>query len=528
MKNKKIVFLIGIFTLLISMVFVYIRVLPSKTVEDQKNKKQIVRTVEIVKAKNGNIAMMLDSTGSVTPDTLVTVVSQVEGELTLFPFKEGDNVKKGQLLAQIATEDIQAQIKQAEADLEYATARLKAISAGARPQEIGQAEAQVRQMQASLGAAQKDLQYTKDLYLGPIPRQQLDNAEGKYKSALAQLESVKVKLNNAEKELKRTRQLFDLGAVSEENVEQAETNYNALLAQLQAVEAEVESSNANLKNTKELYDLDAIPRQMIDNAEAKFFVATSQLQSAQEKLNLLKAGPIPEDIEVAKTQVKQAEAKLDYMKVKLHYYTIKAPINGIVTERFVEQGDVVASKQKLLTIADISHVLIMSSISELDISKVKRGMMVSVSVDAYPQAQFSGSVTRIHPITEGKARSIPVEIRLPNPDGKLLPGMFSRITFIVDKHENAILLPKDAIVTEGEKTVAFVVKDSQIHITPIQTGIKQENMVEIKNGIVSGDKVVITGQSELKDGMQVKITENQELDKKKGNLVSGKIGKGIE
>ena len=512
MRNKKIViWFIGIFILLISISVIFItHALSNKPAEDQKDKKQMVKTVEIVKAKNGDIAMMLDSTGTIAPDTLVTVVSQVEGELMLFPFKEGDNVKKGQILAQIDTEDIQAQIKQAEADLGYAMARLKAISAGARPQEIGQAEAQVRQMQASMDAAQKDLKHTKELYLGPIPQQQLDSSEGKYKSALAQLESVKVKLNNAEKELKRTRQLFDLGAVAEENVEQAETNYNALLAQLQAVQAEVESSNANLKNTKELYDLEAIPRQMIDSAEAKFFVATSQLQSAQEKLNLLKAGPIPEDIEVAKTQVKQAEAKLDYMKVKLHYYTIKAPINGIVTERFVEQGDVVSSKQKLLTIADVSHILVMSSISELDISKVKRDMIVSVSVDAYPQTRFNGNVTRIYPITESKARSVPIEIRLPNPDGKLLPGMFARATFIVDKHKNAILLPNDAIVTKEGETTAFVVKDSQIHITQIQTGIKQGNIVEITNGIVSGDKVVINGQSELKNGMDVKMAESKE------------------
>ena len=535
-KNaKRIMLFIG----LISMSLSLISCSSDKTTEAQKSKGQMVKSVEVVESRTGDIAMTLNATGTVKPDALVTAISQVEGELVFFPFKEGDEVKKGQVIAQIDAEEMQSQIAQAEADLEYAQARLKAISAGARPQEIEQAAAQVKQMQASLDSAQKDLRYTKELYLGPIPRQQLDNAEGKQKNALAQLESVKVRLDGAKKDLERTKQLFELGAVATEKVDQAETNYNALLAQLQAVQAEAESAEANLKNTKELYDLEAIPRQSVDNAEAKFFIAAAQLQAAQEKLNLLKAGPAPEDIEVAKAQVKQAEVKLAYTKVKSEYYTITASISGSIIERFVEQGDVVTSRQKLLTIADISHVNIISGISELEVSKVRQGQTVSVWMDAYPDTQFNGKVMRIYPITEGQARSIPVEIMLPNPDKKLLPGMFARVTFMVAKHENVVLLPADAIITEEGKTTAFIVRDAQVHAAPIRIGVRQGNKVEIASGINPGDKVVITGQSELKDGMKVKIAEKRKPSESKNSResssaqkketgVSSKSGKGVE
>jgi len=506
-KNaKRIILLIGLMSVTLGFIACGTS---DKPETPQKAKGPMVKSVEVVEAKSGDIASTLNATGATEPDASITVISQVEGELISFPFKEGDDVKRGQVIAQIDAQEAQAQIAQAEADLGYALARLKAISAGARPQEIEQAAALVKQMQASLDVAQKDLQHTKELYLGPIPRGQLDNAEGKYKNAVAQLESVKVKLDNAKKELERTRQLFDLGAVAEEKVDFAQANYNALLAQLKAVQAEVENAEANIKNTKELYNLEAIPRQKIDAAEAKFFIATAQLQATQEKLNLLKAGPALEDIEVARTQVKQAEAKLAYMKLKSKYYTIASPISGTITERLVTQGDVIIPKQKLLAIADISHVILIAGVSELDISKVKRGGMASVRVDAYPDAQFKGKVTRIYPIADAKTRSIPVEIRLPNPDKHLLPGMFARITFMIEKRENIVLLPADAIVTkEGEKT-AFVVKDLQIHITPVQIGIKQRSKVEIKAGISPGDKVVITGQSELKEGMKVKIAEKR-------------------
>jgi len=505
-KNaKRIVLFIG----LISVVLSFIACGKTSDKPTPGAKGQMVKSVEVVEAKSGDISSTLNATGAIEPDASITVISQVEGELTSFPFKEGDDVNRGQVIAQIDAQEAQAQIAQSGADLEYALARLKAISAGARPQEIEQMVAQVKQMQASLDVAQKDLQHTKGLYLGPIPRGQLDNAEGKYKNAVAQLESVKVKLDNAKKELERTRQLFDLGAVAEEKVDLAQANYNSLLAQLKAVQAEVESAEANIKNTKELYDLEAIPRQKIDDAEAKFFIATAQLRATQEKLNLLKAGPALEDIEVARTQVKQAEAKLAYMKLKSEYYTITSPISGTVTARFAHQGDVVTPKQRLLTIADISHVLLIASVSELDISKVKRGQVASVSVDAYPDAQFKGKVTRIYPIADAKTRSIPVEIRLPNPDRKLLSGMFARVIFMVAQRKNAVLLPADAIVTKEGKTSAFVVKDSQIHVTPVQIGVKQGNRVEIKAGISPGDKVVITGQSELKEGMKVKIAEKR-------------------
>ena len=506
-KNaKRIVLFIGLISVMLSFIACGTS---DKPETPQQEKGKMVKSVEVVNAKSGDIALTLNATGAVEPDTSVTVISQVEGELRSFPFKEGDNVKKGQVIAQIDDKEIQAQIVQSEADLEYAQARLKAISAGARPQEIEQAIAQVNQMQASWNSAKKDLQHTKELYLGAIPRQQLDNAEGKYKNTVAQVESVKVKLDNAKKEQERIQQLFDLGAVATEKVDQAETNYKALLAQLHAVQVEIENAEVALKNTKELYDLEAIPRQKIDDAEAKFFISTAQLQATQEKLNLLKAGPALEDVEVARTQVKQAEAKLAYMKLKSKYYTIASPISGAITDRFVSQGDVVISKQKLLAIADISHVVLIASVSELDISKVKPGQVASVRVDAYPNSQFKGKVTSIYPIADAKTRSIPVEIRLPNPDKQLLPGMFARITFMIEQRKNVVLLPADAIVTKEGKKTAFVVKDSQIHVTPVQIGVKQGNRVEIKAGISPGDKVVITGQSELKDGMKVKIAEKR-------------------
>ena len=210
-NDKKSILLIGLISMTLSLIACGIS---DKPAEAQKSKGQMVKSVEVVEAETGDIAMMLDATGAVEPDTLVTVISQVEGELTSFPFREGDNVKKGQVIAQIDAKEMQAQIAQAEADSEYAKARLKAISAGARPQAIEQAAAQVKQMQASLDNAKKDLQHTKELYFGPLPQQQLDNAEGKYKNAVAQCESVKVKLAKAKKERERTRQLFDMGAVA--------------------------------------------------------------------------------------------------------------------------------------------------------------------------------------------------------------------------------------------------------------------------------------------------------------------------
>ena len=92
---------------------------------------------------------------------------------------------------------------------------------------------------------------------------------------------------------------------------------------------------------------------------------------------------------------------------------------------------------------------------------------------------------------------------------------------MVAKHDNAVLLPSDAIVTKEGKTTAFIVRDSQVHVTPIRIGIAQGNRVEITNGISPGDKVVITGQSELKNGMKVNIAE-------KGKPGKSTSGKGVD
>lgn len=130
-KNaKRIMLFIGLISMSLSLIACGTSDKPS---EAQKSKGQMVKSVEVVESETGDIAMTLNATSTVEPDTLVTVISQVEGELVFFPFKEGDEVKKGQVIAQIDDKEMQAQIAQAEADSEYAQARLKAISAGARP-----------------------------------------------------------------------------------------------------------------------------------------------------------------------------------------------------------------------------------------------------------------------------------------------------------------------------------------------------------------------------------------------------------
>jgi multidrug efflux pump subunit AcrA (membrane-fusion protein) len=209
------------------------------------------------------------------------------------------------------------------------------------------------------------------------------------------------------------------------------------------------------------------------------------------------------------------QAQLDYEFALQQYKEIPvtSPISGVISQRWVDLGDMVPAKTRLFEIQSGERLKVDLPVSELDIGKLGLKQIASVKADACPERIFSGKIQRIHPLVDAKTRNGIVEIALDDFCLNLRAGMFVRVTFVVRTIEKALAVPVPAVIDRPESRVCFTIKDEKAVESVVKTGLEADGWVEILSGISEGDLVVIEGQEQLKTGMSVKIQPGQEKQK---------------
>lgn len=191
---------------------------------------------------------------------------------------------------------------------------------------------------------------------------------------------------------------------------------------------------------------------------------------------------------------------------------IKSPIGGMITKYFVDIGDDVfpaqpMSAQPLLTVAEIDKIKIEVHLSEKDAGKVKRGQKVRILVDSYPGKIFWGEVSEIAPQISPLTRKLKVNIEVNNEEYLLKPGMFARVEIITREYENILVVPLKTVLDREKQKIVFVVKENKAKMVPVETGISDEENIEIKRGLSTGEKVIVEGNFGLIEGTEVEIVK---------------------
>lgn len=218
-----------------------------------------------------------------------------------------------------------------------------------------------------------------------------------------------------------------------------------------------------------------------------------------------------QEYDQARTRFQVAQARHEYQKVLLGYTTIRSPLSGVVTFRGARVGDVAVPRTVLLVVADLNTLVIEITVSELDVPKIRVGDPAVISVDAYPARSFGGEVRRIFPSSDPVSRLVKVEVVLTEQSDLLFPGLFARAQLTTDRKSYATLVSNDAVITSGTgETYVFAVVDSTVQRRTVALGIRSGNISEIVDGVETGDKLVIAGQSSLNDGMAVSVTRERE------------------
>ncbi|MBS3763797.1 MAG: efflux RND transporter periplasmic adaptor subunit, partial [Planctomycetes bacterium] len=268
--------------------------------------------------------------------------------------------------------------------------------------------------------------------------------------------------------------------------------------------ATLEEARTAYERQKKLQAKDFTSEQSVDQAREKMEVAKAELANAQERLHMLEAGPTRTEIAVQEANVKEAEAKLDLARAHLEECVIKAPFEGIITRVHVREGDLATPRSPLIEMYDPDSLVVRFSVPEAYAAEVHPGLTVEVQLDAVPEDAFRGEVVRVFPQLDASMRTRTVEAKLEESE-RLMPHQFARITLELGSATGAVIVPAEALrETPGGKLVAFVVKDGKAVRRMVQTGIEQEQRVQITKGIKAGERVVVTG-GKLKDGDRLSV-----------------------
>ncbi len=211
---------------------------------------------------------------------------------------------------------------------------------------------------------------------------------------------------------------------------------------------------------------------------------------------------------VAEASVKEAENSLAIARLNYSYSFIRSPINGVVTARFVELGDTIVKGNIMGTVVTIDSLYVEGFIDEADISKVSIGKEVNITMDAYQGRIFKGVAYRVSPVVTGgkqETRTFEVRARLKEMPPAIKPGMSAEVEVIVDRADNALIVPSQAVIERDGKTFVYIVKDSKARLVPIKAGRSNWTYTEVLSGINEGDEVIINPDApKLRDGIRVK------------------------
>ena len=275
-------------------------------------------------------------------------------------------------------------------------------------------------------------------------------------------------------------------------------------------EARWKNSLDNYKRLKTLKERDFISQQRLDEAMLQVTLSEAEYNSAKEKMTLMRKGARQEDRDALLAQIRQAEAALKLAVINLKNATIRAPISGIISKRFLDRGAFVTATAPLIRIVAMDIVKVVVHVVERELAQLRPGSNAEIRVDTYPDELFRGSVVRISPTVDPESRTADVEIQVDNRNHRLKPGMFARVSLVVQRRDGVLLLSKDSLLRETGPVRVFVHDNSKASLREIRLGLEGEQYVEVLAGLREGDEVIVAGQYELTDGMSVNVIRRHE------------------
>jgi RND family efflux transporter MFP subunit len=256
---------------------------------------------------------------------------------------------------------------------------------------------------------------------------------------------------------------------------------------LNQAKAGLENNKLNLERTKQLVEKGLSSQSDLDNAQMS--------------------------VKVSEAQVETAEANVRNADLQVSYCNIRAPFSGYITKRLLDVGSYVSSTPQsnsnvIFILADTKVLKIMINVLEKDLPLLDKVEKVTMKTDSYPEDVFTGKIKRVSESLDLNTRTMVVEVDIDNKNNLLKPGMFANVDFILDVHNDVLILPVQTILKDDKGTFVYMMSpDSLAQKLYIEKGIEQNNQSEVISGLDDNSKIVVSGQELLKDGMRLRIAK---------------------
>ena len=206
-----------------------------------------------------------------------------------------------------------------------------------------------------------------------------------------------------------------------------------------------------------------------------------------------------------KSDYETQKAARDLAQLEVTYATVRAPFSGIVSERLIKKGNMVATHAPTFRLTDFDPLLAVMHVPERELNKLRIGQSAELRLDALSGEAFPGVIKRISPIVDPTTGTFKVTIEVRDRSRQLKPGMFGRIRIVYDTREDVLLVPKEAILAEDDESSVYVIRDSMAYRQVVETGYSNDTDMEVVSGINAGDLIITTGQNSLRDSSKVEV-----------------------
>lgn len=298
----------------------------------------------------------------------------------------------------------------------------------------------------------------------------------------------------------------DLGDIVEQGQIVAELDNDEYVQAVAQAEADLLVARANLVEAENA--LEIASREL-----SRFETLRSRGVASESQFDVARADHLSKESrrEVARAQVARAEALLETARIRLGYTRIAAQWADkdsyrVVAERYVHEGETVGANSPLFSIVALDPVTGVIFATEKDYGKLETGQAATLETDAYPEKVFTGRIDRIAPVFGQATRQAKIELRIDNPGYKLKPGMFIRVTVVLDRIDDAVIIPRQALTSRDDRSGIFVVNEDTQRVSwrEVRTGIEENDRIQVMGEGLAG-RVVILGQQLLADGSKINI-----------------------
>lgn len=443
-----------------------------------------------VRASENTLAVEIKASGTVQPQQTVNISPKSPGRLVRLLVEQGDAVKQGDPIAVMENQELLADGMQSQAQLQGAIAQFEEVQAKI-PTELNQLEAQVNQAITRVAQAQAQL---------ASAQERLKQAQARIPSNIdqlrAQLQSAESRLKLAENRRNRNRQLLEEGAISQDRYDEISNEY--FNAQAGVFEALSRLESAKVTASPEVEQIQG----EIGQLQGAIAEAEQALRSQKGALQQRQA-TAPGELARLKANAEAAKAQLERSKITYQDTFIRAPFDGIITQKFATVGAFVtpttsasstASATSTSIVALAKGLEIVAKVPEVDISSLERGQPVEIVADAFPNKIFEGRVIRVAPeaIVENNVTAFEVTIGLITGQDQLRSKMNADVVFKGRSLENALTVPTVAIVTLGGKTGVMVPdEENKPRFQGVTIGLVLDDETQILSGIDQGQRVFI-------------------------------------